>query len=485
MKNAEMHVIWKDGVFMKRRDFVIVLLCLLILSNIATYIFTRFFFSSPVLQVEVAGEKERGKILWEVWDLLEKNYFEPLKEEELLQGAIRGMVQSLGDPHTAYLPPESMEELLIHTTGSLSGIGVEIVDDEGDVLILRVLDGSPAGSSGLLEGDRIVEVDGKSTADITLDEVAQLLRGLAGTEVEVAVQRAGEEELFCCTVTRADIEMDTVFSRVLDGRFGYIKISSFDQDTGRDFCESLKHLEKEGIQGLVLDLRDNPGGLPEEAIEIAQEIVPSGEITRVVDRDGNIKEQHFSQAEKKEYEIIVLVNEHTASAAEIIAGSLQDRGAALLIGKPTYGKATMQCLQYLGDGGGLRYTIAKYLTPSGSGWHGSGLQPDYEVELPLEYYLQYISIPRDLKKGDTGEKVILLQSMLHFLGYPLEKTGIYDQQTISFLIEFQKDNKLPETGELDISTRERLRNMLAEKAEEVDEQLHLALKILKGEDKAV
>jgi carboxyl-terminal processing protease len=205
----------------------------------------------------------------------------------------------------------------------------------------------------------------------------------------------------------------------------------------------------------------------------------------VVDRDGNIQEQHFSRAKEKAYEIVVLVNEHTASAAEIIAASLQDRESALLVGKPTYGKATMQCLQYLEDGGGLRYTIAKYLTPSGQSWHESGLQPDYEVELPLEFYLQYFSIPRDLKKGDTGEKVILLQSMLHFLGYPLEKTGVYDLQTINYLMEFQKDSSLSDTGSLDISTRERLRNILAEKAEEVDEQLLLAINILKGEDKTV
>ncbi len=467
---------------MKRRELVIVLLCLLFLSNIATYIFTRFFFSSPELRVEVAGERDGDDLLWEVWDLLKNNYFEPPEEKELLRGAVKGMVQSLGDPHSAYLTPESMEELLIHTTGSLSGIGVEIVEDEGDILILRIMQGSPAGRSGLLEGDRIAEVDGSSTAGAGLDEIARLLRGPAGTTVQVAVRRAGEEELVGCTVTRADIEMDTVFSRMLDQQIGYIQITSFDRDTGRDFSDSLKLLEKKGIQGLVLDLRDNPGGLPEEAIEIAQEIVPAGEITRVVDRNGHIREQHFSRAKGKEYAIVVLVNEHTASAAEIIAAALQDRKTAPLVGKPTYGKATMQCLQYLGDGGGLRYTIAKYLTPSGLSWHENGLQPDYEVALPLEYYLQYFSIPRDLKKGDTGEKVILLQSALYFLGYPLEKTGVYDLQTVNSLMEFQKDKDLPGTGFLDISTREKLRKALAEKAEEVDEQLLLAINILKGKD---
>lgn len=463
---------------MKRREIVAMLLCLLVISNIATYIFTRFFFSPPVLEVEVPGQSDENNLFWEVWDLLDERYFQPLEEKELMRGAIKGMLESLNDPHSAYLTPESFEELLIHATGSLSGIGVEIVEDEGQILILRVIKDSPAEKGGLCEGDRIVEVDGRR--GLLLDEAVQLLRGESGSSVEVVVMRVGEQQLLPFLLKRSDIEMDTVFSRMIEDGIGYLQITSFDQDTGRDFSEALKLLEDNNLQGLVFDLRSNPGGLADEAIEVGKIIVPSGEITRVVDRSGNIQESFYSEAEEKDYKIVVLVNEYTASAAEIIAGALQDRGKALLIGISTFGKASMQYLQSLSDGGGLRYTIAKYLTPSGNDWHERGLKPDFEVSLPAEYYLQYQSVPGNLEPGDTGERVVILQKMLTFLGYKVNITGVFDDQTVSGLMRFQTINKLAPTGSLDITTREHLRSALSEKAAEVDDQLLYAVDILKG-----
>lgn len=454
------------------------LLCLLIISNIATYIFTRFFFSPTVLEVEVPGQREESGLFWEVWNILDGRYFQPLEEKELMRGAIKGMLESLNDPHSAYLTPESFQELLIHATGSLSGIGVEIVEDEGEILILRVIKDSPAQRGGLSEGDRIVEVDGRR--GLLLDEAVQLLRGPSGTTVNVVVRRLGEQQLLPFDLKRADIEMDTVFSRMIEDGIGYIQITSFDQDTGKDFLNALALLEENNLRGLIFDLRSNPGGLADEAIEVGKVIVPSGEITRVVDRSGNIQERFYSEAEKKDYKIVVLVNEYTASAAEIIAGALQDREKALLIGLPTFGKASMQYLQFLSDGGGLRYTIAKYLTPSGGDWHGRGLTPDFEVTLPDEYYLQYQFVPGNLKPGDTGERVIQLQKMLTFLGYPVKTTGLFDDQTVNSLMEFQRINKLVPTGSLENSTREHLRSGLSEKAAEVDNQLQYAVDILKG-----
>jgi len=454
------------------------LLCLLIISNIATYIFTRFFFSPTVLEVEVPGQREESGLFREVWNILDSKYFQPLEEKELMRGAIKGMLESLNDPHSAYLTPKLFNELLIQATGSLSGIGVEIVEDEGEILVLRVAKDSPAQRGGLYEGDRIVEVDGRR--GLLLDEAVQLLRGPSGTTVNVVVRRVGEQQLLPFVLKRADIEMDTVFSRIIEDGIGYIQITSFDQDTGKDFSEALRLLEGNNIRGLIFDLRSNPGGLADEAIEAGKVIVPSGEITRVVDRSGNIQERFFSDAEEKDYKIIVLVNEYTASAAEIIAGALQDRKEALLIGTPTFGKASMQYLQFLSDGGGLRYTIAKYLTPSGGDWHEIGLKPDLEVTLPEEYYLQYQPVPGNLELGDTGERIILLQRMLAFLGYPVTTTGLFDEQTVNSLIEFQRINKLAPTGSLDNSTREHLRTELSEKAIEVDDQLLYAVNILRG-----
>ena len=398
----------------------------------------------------------------------------------MLQGALEGMLRSLDDPYTSYLNQESLEEMLIQTTGSLSGIGVEIVEDEGEILIVRVTDDSPAQYCGLLPGDHIVEVEGQSMSGMDLQAAARLLRGPSGTAVEVVIQRTGEKEPIEVTITRAQIEMNTVFARFLEKGTGYLQITSFDQGTGEDFETALLSMEKKGLQGLILDLRDNPGGLLEEAIRVGEVIVPSGEITRVVDREGNVKERYFSRARPADYKIIVLVNEYSASAAEIIAGALQDRGGALLVGQPTFGKATVQYLEYLSDGSGLRYTIAKYLTPDGHDLHRHGLQPDFEVELPPEYYLRYRPVPRDLAPEEAGEKVLLLQTMLSFLGYDLKITGVMDEASRAALQSFQKEQGVPSSGRLDNTTRERLRLALAEKAAAVDQQLLFAQELLQN-----
>ncbi len=452
------------------------LLCLLFVSNMATYVFTRFFFSRHAL--DVAGERDKAGVLWEVWDILDDKYFQPLNPEKMIRGATEGLLETLEDPQTRYLEPESLEEMLIHTTGSFSGIGVQIAEDEGEILVLRIMDGSPAQRAGLLEGDRITAVDKKSMQGVALDEAARLLRGPSGTEVNVTVRRVGVEEPFSVNLTRADIEMDTVFARLLHEGIGYLQITNFDRDTGRDLSSSLRELEEKNISGLIIDLRNNPGGLLEEAIEVGKVIVPAGEITRMVDRNGNVIERYYSDAEPKEYPIVVLINEFTASAAEIIAGALQDSDKAVLVGKPTYGKATVQHLQFLSDGGGLRYTIAKYVTPAGQDLHLNGLQPDYPVELPDEYYLQYRSVPSRLQLGDTGESVVLLQKMLQFLGYPVELTGVFHEGTLQSVKKFQEEHDLQPTGELKRSTREKIRTALSKKADQADMQLQKAAEVL-------
>ncbi len=461
---------------MKR--LLVVLLMLLLLSNTATLLLARFLFSPADVQMTTRGESEAG-LFWEVWELIQDKYIEPVEEETLIRGSVEGMLRSLEDPHTMYLTPESLRELLIHTTGSFSGIGVEITGGEDEVLVLRVIKDSPAQRVGMLPGDRIVKVDGESVLGLAVDEVARLLRGPGGTEVEAGIQRVGEAELLSLTIIRGDIERETVFAEILDDSIGYIQITSFDQQTGTDFAKALERLEREELNGLILDLRDNPGGIVDEAIEVGKAIVPAGEITRVVDRDGNTQERYMSQAEPRDYTIAVLINEHSASAAEIIAGALHDSGNASLIGTPSFGKATVQHLQYLSDGGGLRYTIAKYLTPAGHDLHQNGLQPDIMVEMPPEYFLQYRPIPRDLKEGDMGEKVLLLQEMLHFLGFPLEKSGIFDPLTREALLQFQRHEGLSADATLDITTREQLRSVLGEQARQMDAQLQAAEDLLK------
>ncbi len=464
---------------MKKRELFIVLLCLLILSNMATYFYTRFLFLPQA--VDATGEqKSEEKLLWEVRDILEEKYFQAPDEKELIRGAIKGMLSSLGDPYTVYLTPESLEEMLAQATGLFSGIGVEIAEDEGEILILRVIDDTPAYRAGLCQGDRIVEVEGESTSGLGLDEVARRLRGSSGTTVNITLYRPVEGELLPVTLTRAQIERDTVFTHRLEEGFVYLEITTFDRSTAEDFKHAVISLEDEGLEGLIIDLRNNPGGLFDEAIEMGEFIVPKGEITRVVDRDGKVLSRYLSQAKPKEYPVVVLVNRYTASAAEIIGGALQDSKRAVLVGMPTFGKASVQYLQHLSDGGGLRYTIARYLTPGGRDIHQHGLKPDYEVDLPGDYYLQNQPVPRDIRPGDTGEKVVLLQTMLTFLGYHQEKTGVFDEQLSSALKSFQGEYNL-QSEVLDDPTREAIRHALAEKAEEIDEQLLFALELLKDQ----
>lgn len=461
---------------MRKRELIVVFLVLLLLSNTATLLMARFLFSPA--HVEMTRGENEARLFWEVWGLIQDKYIDPVEEEKLVRGSIEGMLRSLDDPHTMYLTPDSLRELLIYTTGSFSGIGVEITGGENEVLVLRVINESPAQRAGMLPGDRIVKVDGQSVEGLAVDEVARLLRGPGGTEVDVGVQRMGEGELLTMTIIRQEIERETVFTEMLDGSVGYLQITSFDQQTGMDFARALDRLEQEGLSGLIIDLRDNPGGIVDEAIEVGKTIVPAGEITRVVDRDGNVRERYMSQAQTRQYPIAVLINEYSASAAEIIAGALQDSGKASLVGAPSFGKATVQHLQYLSDGGGLRYTIAKYLTPAGHDLHQNGLQPDVLVEMPPEYFLQYRPIPKDLQEGDMGEKVLLLQEMLHFLGFPLAKTGIFDVRTREALLQFQRERGLSVDGNLDITTREQLRSALGEQARQKDAQLQAAEDLL-------
>ncbi len=463
---------------MRKRELVIVLLCMLLLSNMATFFMTRFFFLEE--RVETTQDvQEDNTLLMEVYRILDKGYFQPLDRDQVFRGAVEGMIESLDDPHTRYLSPDSLEDMLIHTTGSFSGIGVEITEDEGEILILRVIGGSPSEEAGLIQGDRIIKIENKPTLELSLDEAARKLRGPSGTQVEITVKRSGEPDLFEVVLTRADIEMDTVFSRRIDDQFAYVQVTNFDQNTGGDFKIALEDLEAEGIEGLILDLRNNPGGLLDEAIDLGRTIVPEGEITRVVDRDGNILDKHLSSAAPKDYPIYILVNEFTASGAEIVAGALQDNKQGIVIGQPTYGKATVQQLQFLSDGSGLRYTIARYLTPDGHDLHAEGLQPDYVVEQPEEYFLQYQSIPRDLEQGDAGDQVVLLQNILIFLEYPVEVTGIMNGETIDLLKRFQQSQGLSPSGELDDVTRDEIRQALQERSEAADTQLQKALELLK------
>ena len=428
------------------------------------------------LEEQVIDESEMA-LFFEVLDIIKSNYVDDIDMEELEQGAIQGMLEILDDPQTNFFTKESMEEMMQKTMGSYSGIGIVIDSQDDYITVVSPIKGTPGEKAGLMAGDRILQVDGKDIKGITSSEAANLMRGPEGEPVTIVIERDGVGELEF-TIIRKSIDLETVFPEMLEEGIGYMYVSNFDSSTGREFEEGLADLESQGLQGLILDLRDNPGGLLSEAIRVGQAVVPEGAITHVVDGEGATLKTHYSQLQKKPYPIVVLVNEYSASASEIVAGALQDSHGALLVGTRTYGKATVQNLEDLTEGG-IRYTIAKYLTPQGRSIDGLGLEPDYEVSLPPLYLTTYHPLDGEPRPGDSGDEVLFLKQFLEALNYPTKEGAFFDEVTESSLRSFQEQEGLKSTGYLDKDTKERLTEALEARLAQADAQLEKALSIIK------
>ena len=314
---------------------------------------------------------------------IESEYVDEVEPAKLIDGAISGMVRSLGDPHSAYLDPATYRKLKEHSEGTFGGIGVVMGFDDAEVRVISVMEGTPGAAAGLLAGDRILRVDGEETKTMEPEVVAASIRGEAGTEVVLTIGRTGEADRDYA-ITRDHIRVKTVAGRMVEGEsgVGYIRIVQFSENTAREFKDALTSLKGEGMQGLILDLRSNPGGLLTSCVEIAKEIVPAGLIVSVVERDGT-KEEYFSELSSGTMPMVVLIDGNSASASEILAGALHDTGAAELVGKTSYGKGSVQVIMPIpGQEDAVKLTIARYYTPSGTSIQGTGIRPDIEAELP-------------------------------------------------------------------------------------------------------
>ena len=310
---------------------------------------------------------------------IEARYVSDVNETKLMDGAISGMVQSLGDPHSLYMNADRFEQLKEHTEGEFGGIGVTMGFKDSKVTIISVLDDTPGQHAGLEAGDEIMAVDGTPVSEMQPEEVAMHIRGEVGTKVVLTIERGGETQDY--TIERATIKIDTAKGTMLEDGMGYIRIASFSENTGKEFKAAYDSLEEQGMKGLIIDLRENPGGLVTSCVEIANMVVPKGPIVSVVERDGS-KEVHESKLEESKYPIVVLIDGNSASASEILAGALQDTGAATLVGTKSYGKGSVQVVVPMLHDDGLKLTIAKYYTPNGRCIDGTGIEPDVEVELP-------------------------------------------------------------------------------------------------------
>lgn len=312
---------------------------------------------------------------------IEENYVTDVNEEKLIQGAIRGMVETL-DPHSVYMSPEINKELKVDTSGRFDGVGIEVAVRRGVLTVVAPIRGSPADKAGIQAGDRIVKINGESTKGMNLGEAVTKMRGRRGSRVTLTFFREGVKDPFDISVTRQIINVPSVSAEAVGDGLAYASVSSFQAGTSRALEKALKELsKKEEIRGLILDLRKNPGGLLEQAVMMSDIFLTGGVIVTTETRGQEIdrREAHFEDTQP-EYPVVVLVDEGSASASEIVAGALQDNGRAKVMGKKTFGKGSVQTVIDLDDGSGLKLTIAYYKTPKGRLIQEQGIVPDMEVE---------------------------------------------------------------------------------------------------------
>lgn len=331
-----------------------------------------------------------------VMDILKKDFYQKVDVNKMLEGAIYGLAESLGDPYTVYFDKKQMEAFLEKSRGSYVGIGVTVnVDDDGLLTVIEPAKGSPAMDAGILQGDKIVKVDGKDVTSVSDENmIISMIKGKENTRVNITVYRPSEDRYVQFNIKRKRIRASNIKSEILSGNIGYIKIAMFDSEIARYFRNDLSNMLKNGIEGLIIDLRDNPGGSFEQVVEIADSLLPAGTIVYTEDRDGR-KEYRYSDKAYVDLPLAILINSNSASASEILAGSVRDHGRGILVGTRTFGKGLVQELKLLGDGSGLKVTISRYFTPSGTCIHGTGIEPDIEVGVFDDYRNHPVShIPR-------------------------------------------------------------------------------------------
>ena len=327
---------------------------------------------------------ENLKIFTEVLSYVEANYVQEVESEKLVYGAIRGMLRSL-DTHSSFMPPAVYREMQVETEGKFGGLGIEITIRDDILTVVSPIEGTPAFRAGVQAGDKIVTVNGEPTKDLSLIEAVKKLRGPVDTSVTIGIMREGFTDPKDFTLTRAIVQIKSVRWKKLPDAIGYIKLRSFHKTTSDELENALQDLEEQNITSLVLDLRNNPGGLLEQAISVTDEFIKSGQL--IVYTKGRLASQNMKGFSKRDtthmaYPIAILVNGGSASASEIVAGALQDLNRAIVVGTQTFGKGSVQTIIPLSDGSGLRLTTAKYYTPKGREIHGKGLTPDVVVELP-------------------------------------------------------------------------------------------------------
>ena len=360
-----------------------------------------------------AATYEQLRLFTEVLSIVQNQYVDEVPPKELIYSAIKGTLRGL-DPHSSFLDPESYREMQVETTGSFGGLGIEITLKDDILTVVAPIDGTPAYRAGLHTGDRIVKIDGLSTKDMQLVDAVKRMRGKPGTKVTISIVREGWAEPKDFDIVREQIRVQSVRRVEMGDGIEYVKLRQFQEQSPQDLETALDKLRKNGMKALILDLRNNPGGLLTAAVEVSEKFIDDGKL--VVYTEGRVRNQNmrFSAHAKRGYSqmpMVVLVNQGSASASEIVAGALQDWGRATIVGTQTFGKGSVQTIIPLSDGSGLRLTTAKYFTPKGRSIHGKGITPDVIVEVPKEPAPKERPLPSADPRDDLKNDVQLQKAL--------------------------------------------------------------------------
>lgn len=423
----------------------------------------------------------------DLYYLLDKKMDKKIDVNKIVEGALKGMAEATGDPYTMYFDPKEAESFDNELSGSFEGIGAEVVK-EGDIIrIVAPIAGSPAEKAGLVTNDIVYEVDGQSVADLSLREAVDLIRGEKGTTVELTIERNGQKQTI--EIVRGEVPLNSVAFEVIDGpeKIAHIRMTSFSDTTYDELLDALKECENQDIKKMIFDVRGNPGGLLTSALQISNLFVPDGkplmQAKTTEQKDPKIYKASQKYGKLKfENQAVLLVDEGSASASEILAGALKSVGIPL-VGTKTFGKGTIQSVQKLSNGGDIKYTIGQWLTADGEQINEKGIVPNYEIAPHVASTYHLIDSKVTYQLNDHSEEVKNIKNILSTLGYAVSDSNVFDEQTRQAVIEFQSAHSLEKNGMVTGETAQKLVQALRDYLKKNDPQVKKAVELLQSKDK--
>ncbi|WP_414052542.1 S41 family peptidase [Macrococcus animalis] len=422
--------------------------------------------------------------LYHVYDTLNNNYYKDVNKEDLVNGAIKGMVNGLKDPYSEYMTEKEQSDFTESMQGDFQGIGAEIEQKDGKTLISSPIKGAPAYKAGIKPNDVIMAINGKTIEGWNAQQVVNKIRGKKGTIVVLTIKR-GTSDPFKVKIIRNKIHMNSVDSKILKDKTAVITVTKFQEKTSQEFNAALKEMDKKGMERLVIDMRNNPGGFLDEATKMANEFLDKGDTVLYTENNQGEKKtlsaSNPSNPLTDNLDTVILLNEGSASASEVFAEALRENNKAKIVGTKSFGKGIVQTAAPYKDKSMLKYTQMKWLTPKEHWIHKKGITPDVEAKLPSYTNAQVLDADSVLSLGEKGNNVKSLELGLKALGYnPGKVDTVFDEDTEQAIIDFQTSEMLEINGELSGKTTEKFTSLLMKKVQNDDTQLKVAIKTVKS-----